>query len=117
MSTTYTLDPTTGTSPDRRASSSLEPRTAASSQRNMRTFVKIFLVSAAAATVALLSIHIENPRTKDGRCTVFANPQNSLVRPYVSPLLRERTRLTAAVPILSVSTGTDWIATVDCDRP
>jgi hypothetical protein len=81
MSTTYTLDPTTGT-PDRRASSSLEPRTAASSQRSMRTFVKIFLVSAAAATVlqALLSIHIEDPSTKDGRCT-FANPQNSLNAP------------------------------------
>jgi len=83
----------------------------------MRTFVKILLVSAAAATVlqALLSIHIEDPSTKDGRCT-FANPQNSLVRPYVSPLLRERARLTHAMPIQSVPTGTDWNGAVNCDH-
>jgi hypothetical protein len=125
MSTTYTLDPTTGTSPERRASSSLEPRTAASSQRDMRTFVTIFLVCAATATVvpALLSIHIENPSTKDGWCTFLANPQNSPVRPYVSPLFAEfhpyfekRARHTYAQSILTVPTGTDWIATVNCDH-
>jgi hypothetical protein len=116
MTTTCTLDPTTGTSPVRRASSLLEPKIAANSQRSMSTFVKIFLVSGAAATVALLSTLIENPGTNDGRCTVIANPQNSLVRPNLSPLLRERARLTAALPILSVPTGTGTIATVDCDH-
>ena len=80
--------------------------------------MKIFLLSAAAATVvqALLSIHIENPSTKDGRCIFFANPQNSPLRPYVSPLFRERARHTHALPILSIPTGTDWIATMNCDH-
>jgi hypothetical protein len=111
---TNTLDPTMRMSPDRRAPSSLEPRITASSQRNPRTFVKIFLVSAAAAVVlpALLSIHIEMPSTKGGLCT----SQNLPLRPYVSPLFGERAHPTYALPIPNVPTGTDWIAAVNCDH-
>ena len=117
MSIAYTLDPATGISPERRASSSLEPRTAASSRRNITTWMKVVLVSAVAATVAqaLLSIHYENPSRKDGPCTFFVNPQNLPTRSYVSPVFGEEARHNSALPVLSVATGTNRFASTNCD--
>lgn len=122
MSTTYIPDATRAVAPVRRASSPLEPRTAESSQRITRTFAKIFLISAAAVIVVsvLLAIRMENPSPKDRGCIFSANPHHSLVHPYVSPLSlsslsSERARHIDDLPLLREPTGTDWIATSNCD--
>ena len=114
MSTTYTLDATIAMAPVRRASASLEP----SSHRDMTAFAKILLISAVVASVVtmLLAIHIENQSTKDRGCIFSAYTHHSLVHPYVSPLSIERDWHTDGPLILSEPTGTNWIATSNCDH-
>ena len=118
MSTTYTLDATIAMAPVRRPSSSLGPRTAESSHHNMRTFAKIFLISVAAVILvsALLANHIVNPSRKDPGCIFSAYPHHSLVHPYVSHLSIERDWHTDSPPILTEPTGTDSIATSNCEH-
>jgi hypothetical protein len=88
----------------------------------MRAIAKIGLISAAAVIVvsALLLIHVENPSTKDRGCNFFANPHNSLVHPHISPISLSalsdgRARYSHGLPLLREPTGTDWIATGNCD--
>lgn len=117
MSTTYTLDVTNAMAPVRRASSSLQPKTAESSHRDMRACTKILLISAAVAIVVsvFLANHIENPSTKYPGCIVSAYRYHSLVHPYVSSVSIERDWHTDGPPILSWPT-TNWIATSSCDH-
>jgi hypothetical protein len=118
MSTAYTLDATAAMPRVRRASSSFEARTAESSQRYMRAFAKIVLISAAVviAVSALLAIHIENPSLKDRGCIISANPHHSLVRPDFSPSPIDRVPHAHGLPILRGPIGTDWIAASYCNQ-
>jgi hypothetical protein len=119
MSTAYTLDVTTVRAPVRRSSSFLELSTSETSPRYIKTFAKIFLISAAAliAVSALLAIHIENPSLKDRGCIISANPHHSLVRSDFSPSSIDRVPHAHGLPILSGPIDTDWIATSYCDQP
>jgi hypothetical protein len=116
MSTAYTFDATIARAPFRRASSSLEPKAAEGSQRHIKAFARIFVISAAAVVMvgSLLLIRFDNPPTNDRGCTLSANLHNSLVRPAVAPLAIERDW--HSLPILREPTGTDWIATSNCDH-
>lgn len=118
MSTSYTLDATTAMPRVRRASSSLEPRTAESSQRYMRPFAKIVLISAASviAVSALLAIHVENPGRKDRGCIISANPHHSLAHPDFSSSSIDRVTHAHDLPILRWPIDTDWIPTNYCDQ-
>jgi hypothetical protein len=118
MSTAYTLDTTSAMPRVRRASSSFEPRTVESSQRYMRTFAKIVLISAAAviAVLAVISISIDNPSLKDRGCIISASLHNSHLRPGIPPLAIERDWHTDGLPILSGPIDTDWITTSYCDQ-
>jgi hypothetical protein len=118
MSTAYTLDATTVRPPVRRSSSFLEPRTAETSLRYIKTFAQIFLVSATAliAVVAVISIPIDNPSLKDRGCTFSANPHNSHHRPGVPPSATERDWHTHGLPIHRWPIDTDRIAASYCDQ-
>jgi hypothetical protein len=118
MSTIYILDATAVRPPVRPSSSSVEPSTAETSQRDIKTFAKFFLISVAAviAVVAAISIRIDNPSTNDRGCTFSANPHNSHLRQGVPPLAIERDWHTDGPPILRWPIDTDWIATSYCDQ-